>query len=68
LAKKEGEGMAPLLISLTVQEKKVLGFLFLLALLGGGALAYRALFEREETSPPRRVLNAVPTLVERNSP
>ena len=60
--------MAPLLISLTVQEKKVLGFLFLLTLLGGGVLAYRALFEGEEAAQPHRVLNAVPTYVERNSP
>lgn len=54
-------------INLTTQEKKVLGFLLALALLGGGVLAYRTLFEKGFSST-RRPLSAVPTLAERKVP
>ena len=54
-------------INLTTQEKKVLGFLLALALLGGGVLAYRTLFEKGSSST-RRPLSAVPTLAERKVP
>ena len=54
-------------INLTTQEKKVLGFLLALALLGGGVLVYRALFEKG-SSTARGPLSSVPTLAERKVP
>ncbi len=53
---------------LTSQEKKVLGFLIFLTLLGAGVLAVRALFGDEQASSPSPAVNIIPTHVERNSP
>lgn len=64
--KKKDQGIA-YSMNLTTQEKKVLGFLLVLALLGGGVLAYRALFEKRVSSPSRWSMNSVPTYSERKT-
>jgi hypothetical protein len=55
-------------LNLTTQEKKVLGFLLALTLLGGGVMAYRAFFDERESPHPHGAFRIVPTYDERKSP
>jgi hypothetical protein len=55
-------------VGLTTQEKKVLGFLLALTLLGGAVLIYRASCESGNSDENRLSRGPTPTSVERKVP